>query len=77
MNDSTFTDTLMSYVALKPDSLIIDNVHWKYLIRSVLKGKNILIVGPTGSGKCVSGDTEIEIKVSEDLYKKLKEIKNL
>jgi MoxR-like ATPase len=37
--------------ALKPKKLFINELKWKYLVRSVLRGKNILIVGPSGSGK--------------------------
>jgi len=39
---------------IKPSELIIDDLKWKYLIRNVLRGKNILIVGPTGCGKSLA-----------------------
>jgi len=34
-----------------PDDLIISNLHWKTIMFTVLNGKNLLISGPTGSGK--------------------------
>lgn len=37
-----------------PKDLIITPLKWKYMIRSVNKGKNILLVGPTGSGKTLA-----------------------
>jgi MoxR-like ATPase len=36
---------------LKPNDLFISDLKWKYLIRTLLYGKNILIEGPSGSGK--------------------------
>jgi MoxR-like ATPase len=36
---------------IKPSTLEITDLKWKYLIRSVVRGKNILIVGPAGFGK--------------------------
>lgn len=36
---------------LKPANLIISDVKWKYLVRSIVKGKNTIILGPTRSGK--------------------------
>ncbi len=36
---------------IKPNDLVLDDLKWKYLVRSVLKSKNILLVGPTGCGK--------------------------
>ena len=36
---------------LKPTDLIIDDLQWKYLVWAVLRGKNIMFVGPTRSGK--------------------------
>lgn len=38
-------------VRLLPQDLVIDPLKWKYLVRSVLRSKNIMMVGPTGSGK--------------------------
>jgi MoxR-like ATPase len=42
---------------LKPKELVIDNTKWKYLVRSVYRGKNILIVGPTGCGKTLAAQS--------------------
>lgn len=37
-----------------PKELFIAETKWKYLLRSVLRGKNILMTGPSGSGKSVT-----------------------
>jgi MoxR-like ATPase len=42
---------------IKPSELVIDNIKWKYLVRSVYRGKNILIVGPTGCGKTLAAQS--------------------
>lgn len=48
---SYVTDTLNAYVSYKPNDLIVSDLKWKYLIRSILNGSNIMIVGPAGTGK--------------------------
>ena len=32
---------------LRPSSLIMDDLKWKYMVRSAVRGKNILLLGPT------------------------------
>jgi MoxR-like ATPase len=39
---------------LKPERLIMDELKWKYLVRSALRGKNTLILGPAGQGKTLA-----------------------
>lgn len=41
----------------KPDDLVISDTKWKYLVRSVIRGKNILMVGPTGCAKTLAAQT--------------------
>jgi ATP-dependent protease Clp ATPase subunit len=39
---------------LKPSKLYMSDLKWKYLVRSALRGKNILIIGPSGQGKTLA-----------------------
>lgn len=36
---------------IKPNDLEMSDVKWKYLVRSAVRGKNIMMVGPAGCGK--------------------------
>jgi len=36
---------------LRPENLIMSDLRWKYMMRSVLRGRNILLTGPSGCGK--------------------------
>jgi DNA-binding transcriptional regulator YdaS (Cro superfamily) len=36
---------------IKPADLEMSDIKWKYLVRSAVRGKNIMMVGPTGCGK--------------------------
>ena len=51
MTNADVTKMLTDCNTLKPKTLIIDDLQWKYLVRSVLRGKNILFLGPSRSGK--------------------------
>jgi MoxR-like ATPase len=51
------TDFLSQCEELKPDHLIISPLKWRYLMRSVLRGKNILMTGPSGCGKTLAAQT--------------------
>lgn len=43
-----------SAAASKPTDLVVTDIKWKYLVRNIIRGKNILMTGPSGSGKSVS-----------------------
>jgi nitric oxide reductase NorQ protein len=53
--DATPVDPVMQLIAnsnqLKPADLEMSDIKWKYLIRSAVRGKNIMMTGPAGSGK--------------------------
>lgn len=42
---------------IRPKTLILSDVKWKYLVRSVLRGKNLMITGPAGCGKTLAVTT--------------------
>lgn len=50
-NKKPVNDILTASIDLRPDDVIISDTKWKYLVRSSIYGKNILMVGPTGCGK--------------------------
>ena len=39
---------------LRPKNLILSDLKWKYLMRSVVRGKNIMMTGPSGCGKTLA-----------------------
>lgn len=45
---------LADSVNLRPSNLILSNLKWKYLMRSVVRGKNIMMTGPSGCGKTLA-----------------------
>jgi len=52
---------LMQFIAtsneLKPKSLFMQETKWKFLVRSAMRGKNIMMTGPAGCGKTMAAKT--------------------
>ena len=44
---------------LKPKGLVMNSLKWKYLIRSAVSGKHIMMTGPAGCGKTLSAKSLI------------------
>ena len=47
-------DFIHKSVALRPKELFISDLKWKYLVRSAVRGKNIMMTGPAGTGKTMA-----------------------
>jgi len=45
---------LQESIGLRPSNLILSDLKWKYLMRSVVRGKNIMMTGPSGCGKTLA-----------------------
>lgn len=41
-------------IKLKPTELVISDIKWKYLVRSAVRAKNIMMTGPAGCGKTMA-----------------------
>ena len=66
VGDEIPTQTKSTKMTSKPDDFIISDLKWKYLTRCISKGKNLMFVGPAGTGK-----TQIVFKASETLDKQI------
>ena len=53
---------------LKPKELVITDLKWKYLVRSAVRGKNIMMTGPTGSGKTMAAKHLVTQLKRPDFY---------
>lgn len=50
-NDDPVLAFIKDAPSIKPTNLEMSDTKWKYLVRSAIRGKNIMMVGPAGCGK--------------------------
>ncbi|MEK9769309.1 MAG: AAA family ATPase [Betaproteobacteria bacterium] len=48
---SDIKDFLDNSPGLMPEELVMDDIRWKFLVRSILRGQNIMMTGPSGCAK--------------------------
>lgn len=59
---------LIAAPRMKPSDFIIDDLKWKYLMWAVLKGKNILLLGPTRCGKTKAAHSIVKALSKSDKF---------
>jgi len=57
-----------SSYSLKPVGLMMTELKWKYLIRSAVRGKNIMMTGPAGCGKTMAAKSLVNSLDRPDYY---------
>ena len=54
--------------SLKPRGLMMNELKWKYLVRSGVRGKNIMMTGPAGCGKTMAAKALVNSLDRPDFY---------
>ena len=54
--------------SLKPKALMMSELKWKYLVRSGVRGKNIMMTGPAGCGKTMAAKSLVNSLDRPDYY---------
>ena len=61
-------DFIGNSYGLKPQGLIMKELKWKYLIRSAVRGKNIMMTGQAGCGKTLAAKSLINALDRPEFY---------
>ena len=61
-------NAIHSSYKLKPNSLIMNEIKWKYLVRSAMRGKNIMMTGPAGRGKTMAAKSLVKSLDRPEFY---------
>ena len=61
-------DFISNSYGLKPKGLIMKELKWKYLIRSAVRGKNIMMTGQAGCGKTMAAKSLVNSLDRPDFY---------
>ena len=54
--------------SLKPKGLVMNELKWKYLVRSAVRGKYIMMTGPAGCGKTLAAKSLVNALERPDFY---------
>jgi MoxR-like ATPase len=54
-------DFLKKCYSIKPNKLFMSETKWKYLVRSAVRGKNVMMTGNSGCGKTLASKTLAEV----------------
>jgi nitric oxide reductase NorQ protein len=65
---SEILNFIHSSYSLKPKGLMMTELKWKYLIRSGVRGKNIMMTGPAGCGKTMAAKSLVNSLDRPDYY---------
>ena len=55
-------------VGLRPKTLVMPDLKWKYLVRSAMRGKNIMMTGAAGCGKTMAAKRLVEALDRPEFY---------
>ena len=55
-------------INLKPQELVMTELKWKYLVRSAVRAKNIMMTGPAGCGKTMAAKSLVKALDRPDFY---------
>ena len=62
------TNYIHTSYKLKPRGLMMNEIKWKYLVRSAVRGKNIMMTGPAGCGKTMAAKALVTSLDRPDFY---------
>ena len=67
-NHDEVLNFIHSSYSMKPQGLVMNELKWKYLVRSAVRGKNIMMTGMAGCGKTMAAKALVNSLDRPDFY---------